>query len=1069
MKRLFLLASTIFCFTNLINAQAGRLDTSFGKNGIVTADLGKEYNFPTYAASTIITDSNGSIYLTELSQTYVSKRHSDGSRDVNYGNKGYSADAGFTFQKAAMQPDGKIVGVGVINAGSGIDFAVVRYNKNGNLDSSFSGDGKQTIDFSTAASGVSSDYANAVTVQPDGKIIVAGRSDIRKLSGGTQAFLRLARCNSDGSPDSTFDNDGKQESTIPYYFDRCILAVQQDGKIVVAGNFLSRLVRFNANGTLDSTFKAEISEGAEAFYSVNSMVIQKDGKIVIESSLGYDRLKNLLYRFNTDGSLDSSFSGDGKQPLRFGSDIALQAGGKIIVTSAGSLYRYKTDGSIDSTFGKNGKQSIADSVRSRLVVVQQDGKILVGGGSIGPDGSLTYFALARFSSDGKPDKTFDKNGVVTDNFHAGNTTFKNTVVQKDGKILAAGQTWNGNSFDFVIARYNTNGSPDSTFSNDGILITGITFKLNDYGNANTSIALQSDGKIVAAGDYTLARYNADGSADNTFSGDGKLVTDTTTYIGAIAIQSDNKMVAGQIYRAFFDIDPAVVRYNTDGSVDKTFGAGGKHLIKNPNPGGSNSLGIHFITFQKNGKIVVTGSSPGVVVARLNTDGSTDSTFNNEGAVELPIYGLGSAAIQNDGKIVVGAFETFRNNYNYAVRLNNDGKSDSSFSGTGINRVSIKNGLSIPSVDNGNFAVIQKNGKILVLGAAITRYNTNGHLDSTFGNNGIQATQASDNNIFRNSIAISDNKLYAVGYTNSQGIVGLIAGYLLNNDSSNTPPTVSLTAPANNAKYLAPASIKLSAAASDSGGTITKVEFYNGSKLLHTETVIPYGYVWRHVPAGNYTITAKAYDNSGIAATSAPVHISVVPNKAPAVSIISPADNSTFADTATIRLAASAADTDGRITRVEFYSGTTLLRTEYKYPYTYNWTNVTAGTYIITAKAIDNYGAQTTSAPITITVTSSSAIVSSRPYSESQKTALNDALSLRLSPNPANNVLNISASLLQQVKSATLSIISASGIVLKTIQISNAATQLDVSSLVSGVYTMKIVSGQKVMYKQFVKL
>ena len=162
-------------------------------------------------------------------------------------------------------------------------------------------------------------------------------------------------------------------------------------------------------------------------------------------------------------------------------------------------------------------------------------------------------------------------------------------------------------------------------------------------------------------------------------------------------------------------------------------------------------------------------------------------------------------------------------------------------------------------------------------------------------------------------------------------------------------------------------------------------------------------------------------------------------------------------------------TDGRITRVEFYRDSTLLRTEYKYPYTYNWTNVLAGTYTITAKATDNWGAQTVSAPITVIVISDTSIVSNKPYLENQKTVLNDALSLNLNPNPATNIVNIYTSGLQQSKPATLSIISVSGIVLKTIHINNAATRLDVSSLISGVYTIKIISGDKVLHNRFVKL
>jgi len=146
----------------------------------------------------------------------------------------------------------------------------------------------------------------------------------------------------------------------------------------------------------------------------------------------------------------------------------------------------------------------------------------------------------------------------------------------------------------------------------------------------------------------------------------------------------------------------------------------------------------------------------------------------------------------------------------------------------------------------------------------------------------------------------------------------------------------------------------------------------------------------------------------------------------------------------------------------------LLRTEYEYPYTYHWENVPVGTYTITAVATDNWGAHTTSAPVTIRVTSANAmIVSNRP--ENGKMPVSGAVSLKLSPNPATNVVNVYTDGLQQSKPATISIISAAGNVLKTVQTNNSTTQLNVSLLASGVYTIKIVSGDKVVYKQFVKL
>ncbi|HKG69703.1 MAG TPA: T9SS type A sorting domain-containing protein, partial [Segetibacter sp.] len=140
-----------------------------------------------------------------------------------------------------------------------------------------------------------------------------------------------------------------------------------------------------------------------------------------------------------------------------------------------------------------------------------------------------------------------------------------------------------------------------------------------------------------------------------------------------------------------------------------------------------------------------------------------------------------------------------------------------------------------------------------------------------------------------------------------------------------------------------------------------------------------------------------------------------------------------------------------------------------YPYTYWWTNVKPGTYTITAKAYDAKGLSATSAPVTVTVTN--ATIVSRPSPANGKTDLNDTLSLSLSPVPTRSTLQIYTKGLQLNKPSTITIMSSTGVLLKTIQsnASNKVVQLDVSSLVSGVYTIKVMSGDKVMYKQFVKL
>ncbi|MEJ7676798.1 MAG: Ig-like domain-containing protein [Segetibacter sp.] len=373
-------------------------------------------------------------------------------------------------------------------------------------------------------------------------------------------------------------------------------------------------------------------------------------------------------------------------------------------------------------------------------------------------------------------------------------------------------------------------------------------------------------------------------------------------------------------------------------------------------------------------------------------------------------------------------------------------------------------------------IIQSDRKIVAAGSAgvdypgisasyfaLIRYNYDGTRDNSFNNN----QQATISGAIK-KVIISNNKLYAVGNGHSLGNVGIVARYLLDNET--TTPTVSLTIPYNIVKYTAPARIKLNAAVANVSGTITKVRFYNGTTLLHTDTESPYGFLWVNVPAGNYTLTAKAYDDKGGIITSNVIIVSVVDeNVPPVVSIISPVDHTTYTGPATIRLIANAKDPIDRISKVEFYNGTTLLRTEYYYPYTYTWTNVQPGTYTITAKAYDDKGLSATSAPVTVTVTN--AAIVSRPSSENSKTDLNGGLSLKLSPVPAGSTLQIYTKGLQQNKPSTISVLSASGVVLKTIQ-SNASdkvVQLDVSSLASGMYTIKVVSGVKLLYKQFVKL
>ena len=247
-------------------------------------------------------------------------------------------------------------------------------------------------------------------------------------------------------------------------------------------------------------------------------------------------------------------------------------------------------------------------------------------------------------------------------------------------------------------------------------------------------------------------------------------------------------------------------------------------------------------------------------------------------------------------------------------------------------------------------------------------------------------------------------------------------------------------------------------------------------MLHTETVAPYTHTWYNVANGTYTITAQATDNNGNVTISDPVQVTVGPvnGAPPVVNITSPAVNDNFNAPAAIRLIADAFDTDGSISQVQFFSGSTLLHTEYHTPYTYTWNDVPAGNYQIMAVATDNDGNVTTSDMVPVTVGSSNSLAS-RPSVNSANAAAtldNKSLSLKLSPNPARNILNIATSGFNQSDKVTISIVSSSGTVIKTIQPGaglSPVVQIDVSALSNGIYFVKLVSGSKVFNQKFIKL
>jgi len=233
------------------------------------------------------------------------------------------------------------------------------------------------------------------------------------------------------------------------------------------------------------------------------------------------------------------------------------------------------------------------------------------------------------------------------------------------------------------------------------------------------------------------------------------------------------------------------------------------------------------------------------------------------------------------------------------------------------------------------------------------------LSFTAGATGLTATAPANANI-------APPGFYMLFIIDTNGVPSVAR--MVNVRGSNSLPQVTLTQPSNGATFAAPATVGLAATASDADGSVTKVEFFNGVAKLGEDTSAPYTFTWSGVAAGTYTLTARATDDLGGTTTSAPSTITVASGNAlPNVNITSPADGAIFAWKPTISITATASDSDGTVTKVEFRDGTTLIGQDTTAPYSLTWRNVPQGNHALTARATDSAGGVTTSSTISITV------------------------------------------------------------------------------------------------------
>ena len=416
----------------------------------------------------------------------------DGTLDTTFGTNGkVTTNIGTqpTVDRAlhlAIQSDGKFIIAGDTNIGGSLDFAAVRYNADGTVDTTFGTGGKVTADFANTGD---NDYGKSVLIQSDGKILLIGHSEM-------------------------------------------------------SGSVDFAAVRFNSNGTLDNTFgntgKATADIGNSSGDNVVSATLQADGKIlIVGSSYVNNEWDFAIARFNTNGTLDNSFATGGKTTTDlgihdWGNSVAVQTDGKIVLAGYSgtanrnelAVVRYNANGTLDNTFGTGGKVTIAnESIEGYSVMLQADGKILVSGRTYSD--TTSSFAVVRYNSNGSLDTTFGTGGKVTTDF--GNNRSEATAMtsQADGKIIVAGNVYIGSTYAYAVVRYNTNGGLDTTFGTGGKVTT-----VFDATSNAVSVALQADGRIIVAGtsgdDFLATRYYSASPVPSTVPTSSTTSTSTST-------------------------------------------------------------------------------------------------------------------------------------------------------------------------------------------------------------------------------------------------------------------------------------------------------------------------------------------------------------------------------------------------------------------------------------------------------------------------------------------------------------------------------------------------------------
>ncbi len=382
----------------------------------------------------------------------------DGLVRAHFGKKSWA-------NALAIQDDGKILVAG----GSDDDLAVSRYRPDGQLDASFSSNGRLKSDFG------GEDQAEGIAIQADGRVVVAGTTE--RAGPPYSSSVIVARYLPDGSPDPSFSDDGRLTTSFRDDDRASDVAIGPDGGILVTGTgdwVRGALLRFQPDGTPDASFAGGGVADLGPNTIASGVAVQSDGKVIVGGRSGWDYTDFLVARFDPDGDPDPGFSGDGRATADIADvdaawDIAVRPNGKIIATGTecgpygdfhpscgAAVARFKSDGSLDGSFGTQGTESLYGSDGAGVALTPDGGIVSAGETPTDPYYEEDAdFAVLRLDSRGTPDNAFRGDGLWATDFLSGYDAAADVALQRNGRIVTAGRS----DRELALARYRVDAGP----------------------------------------------------------------------------------------------------------------------------------------------------------------------------------------------------------------------------------------------------------------------------------------------------------------------------------------------------------------------------------------------------------------------------------------------------------------------------------------------------------------------------------------------------------------------------------------------------------------------------------